>query len=90
MFLHIGKNLTIPVNKIIAIVDKETSLYSYDTKMFIDIMKKKGNIYNSDQIDEKEIKTYIITDNNIYTSNISSSTLFKRNNKMKKSANHFI
>lgn len=90
MFLHIGKNFSIPVKEIIAIIDKETSLYSHNTKMFIDVMRKKGNIYNPDHINEKEIKTYIITNNTIYTSNISTSTLFKRNNRIKKLNNQFL
>lgn len=90
MFLHIGKNFTIPIKDIIAIIDKESSLSSYGTKRFINRMKKEGNIYNPEQINEKEIKTYIITNNTIYTSNISSRTLFKRNNEMNKSINQFL
>lgn len=90
MFLHIGKNSVVPVKDIIAIIDKKTSLDSYETKKLIDRIKKEGNMDNSDNIDEKKIKTYIITHNTIYTSSISSSTLLKRNNNRKESANQFL
>ncbi|SHI15533.1 extracellular matrix regulator RemB [Sporanaerobacter acetigenes] len=81
MFLHIGKNLTIPVKEIVAIIDSKSVLESEDTKIYIENIRKKGYLYKTD---DKEVKTYILIHREekdiIYTSSISSSTLFKRNN----------
>ncbi|EOC99437.1 extracellular matrix regulator RemB [Caldisalinibacter kiritimatiensis] len=94
MFLHLGKDLVIPLKDIIAIVDAD-SLGSQDTRDFFKIAEEEGFIYN---IVNDNIKSYIITeriekDKNtgekirksiIYCSNISSTTLYKRANFMKK------
>lgn len=87
MFLHIGKNLVIPIKEIIAIIDVESSLKSEDTKNFLKVAGEEEFIYD---ISEGNIKSYLITEkiqkNNlsevrksiIYGSNISSTTLLKR------------
>ncbi len=89
MFLHIGKNHSIPTKDIVTIIDKKTSLYSQDTIDFLKAIEKEGNLFNSDD----NTRTYIVTRrkerNNktgeyiskdiVYTSSISSNTLFKRN-----------
>lgn len=88
MFLHLGKDFVIPMKDIIAIIDVE-SLNSEDTKNFFKIAEEEGFIYN---IVDKGIKSYIITEkiekdkdtgkdirkSIIYSSNISSTTLYKR------------
>lgn len=90
MFLHIGKNFVIPVKDIIAIIDSDACKKSTDTEKFLNSMEKEGLIYKTDKND---IKTYILTcniekekntkkyvkKNIVYTSSISSATLFKRN-----------
>lgn len=87
MFLHIGKNLVIPIKEIIAIIDVESSLKSENTKNFLKVAGEEEFIYD---ISEGNIKSYLITEkiqkNNlsevrksiIYGSNISSTTLLKR------------
>lgn len=89
MFLHIGKNLIIPVKEIIAIIDTESIMKSDDTKKFLNIAEEEGFIYD---VTEDNIKSYIITEklvknkensskirkSVIYSSNISSKTLLKR------------
>lgn len=91
MFLHLGKNFVVPLKDVIAIIDAETAFKSDDTKDFFNIAKEEGFIYD---IVENDIKSYIITekvekDKNystkirrsiIYSSNISSDTLYKRAN----------
>ena len=88
MFLHLGKDLIIPINELIAIIDVE-SVKSADTKNFFKIAEEEGFIYD---ISDNNVKSYIITEkieNNkektakvrksvIYSSNISSKTLLKR------------
>lgn len=89
MFLHLGKNLAIPVKELIAIIDAESALSSEDTKNFFKVAGEEGFI---NDIAEEKIKSYIITEkvekdkeklseikkSIIYTSNISSTTLLKR------------
>lgn len=93
MFLHLGRDFVIPIKDVIAIIDAE-SLQSKDTKTFFEIAEEEGFIY---RIVDKDIKSYIITEkvekskskgekirkSVIYTSNISSSTLYKRANFIK-------
>lgn len=89
MFIHLGKDLVIPLKDVIAIVDAESALKSDDTKEFFRVAEEEGFIH---RIADKEIKSYIVTErvlktkgkriatrqSIIYTSNISSSTLYKR------------
>lgn len=81
MFLHIGENVTILGQDIIAIIDKKTIESSVNTKKFIDKMIKDGCLCNN--IDN--VKSYVLTSSKktikeygLYMSNISSSTLSKR------------
>jgi len=89
VFLHMGKNLAIPLKDIIAIIDAETAFKSNDTREFFKIAEEEGFIHN---IVKEGIKTYIITEKSekdkkdgtevrksiIYSSNISSTTLCRR------------
>lgn len=79
MFLHIGKDKVIPTSEIIAIIDANSSKSSSEMKNFI--KRHSENEYFND-VEDSYIKSYIITckeeKTNIYTSNISSSTLRKR------------
>lgn len=93
MFLHIGDNISIPKNEIIAILDKDTVEKSMDTKAFIDKLIKKGCLINPHN---KKINSYIITcvknidrrnrkkflKYELYTSSISSKSLSERKNKI--------
>lgn len=90
MFMHIGNNNTVLEKDIIAILDKKTVDNSEDTKVLIDNLIKDGLLLNTNV---KNIKTYIITCTNkfnrkdksyikeygLYTSSISSTALYKRN-----------
>lgn len=79
MFLHIGGDVVIPLNTIIAILDIESTTISKDTKDFLTIAEEEGFI---DSISEDLPKTFIITETDkkskIYLSPISSVTLQKR------------
>ena len=91
MFLHIGKSYSIPIDDIVAIMDVNSLLNSKDSKSYLKKMKEKGLLFITNS-DERNIKTIILTSrieknnnkgkvikNLIYTSEISSSTLLKRN-----------
>lgn len=89
MFLHLGKDLVIPIKEIIAIIDAKSALESEDTRNFLQIAREEEFIYN---VSEEKIKSYVITEkiekdkksiskirkSVIYGSNISSTTLLKR------------
>lgn len=89
MFLHLGNDIIIPLKDIIAIIDKKTAFESKDTINFFHTAEEEGFIKN---IVDGDIKSYIVTEklinqkkekkkvrkSIIYSSNISSGTLFKR------------
>lgn len=79
MFIHIGKDVAVPIKNIIAILDLETTTISKTTKEFLRTAEEEGFIEN---ISEDIPKSFIVTENNkkskIYLSNISSVTLQKR------------
>ncbi|QQY79767.1 uncharacterized protein DUF370 [Keratinibaculum paraultunense] len=89
MFLHIGNNISIPKDEIVAILDKNAVEKSIDTRTFIDKLINNDCLVNPDN---NKVNTYIITciknidrknrlsilNYNLYTSNISSKSLFKR------------
>lgn len=83
MFLHIGKDIALLREDIIAIIDKETLEESGDSLSFIENLIDNDCLEN----DIDNARSYIITNDNkedrLYTSNISSKTLFKRNNGIK-------
>lgn len=76
MFLHIGNDVLIEHGKIIGIfdmVDTTISKHIRERKLFAE--KKEIQI-------SKDIKSCILTDNEVYYSNISSTTLKKRSNNV--------
>ncbi|NLC67481.1 MAG: DUF370 domain-containing protein [Clostridiaceae bacterium] len=85
MFLHIGNNYVVPIKSIIAILDLEKTTISKDTKEFLRIAEEEGFIK---AINEDIPKTFILTEmdkkSRIYLSSISSVTLQKRANALKK------
>ena len=88
MFIHIGDNISILKKDIILILDKSTIRKSKTSKTFIQSLIKDGSLVN---LDDDNVKTYIIAlEKNkrtrrkdkskikLYTSNISSRSLFNR------------
>lgn len=79
MFIHLGKDVAVPVKSIIAILDLDTTTTSKITKEFLKTAQEEDFIEN---ISEDIPKSFIITEQNkksrIYLSHISSVTLQKR------------
>lgn len=76
MFLHIGNNLMIRTDQIIAILDLETTGESPINDDFLTQQKKEGKLKN---LEAKKIeKTLVLTQSSSYLSPISSNTLLKR------------
>lgn len=78
MFLHLGENVVIPLNEVIAIFDIE-STSGIDTRHFLKIAEEEGFVR---RITEDDPKSFVLTERNkksiIYLSPISSVTLVKR------------
>lgn len=75
MYIHLGNNVVIPVNSIIAILNIEAP-YSEDVDDIIHVaMEKKNLVRISENTKEKSL---VICDDNVYISPISSTTLYKR------------
>ncbi|MBP2634818.1 MAG: hypothetical protein H6Q72_725 [Firmicutes bacterium] len=74
MFLHLGADTVIPLRNVIAILDMRIT-NSAITSQYINNIKAGKNIID---ISENSAKSFIITDENIYFSAISSQTLKKR------------
>lgn len=75
MFIHLGGDTLVNSKKIIAILNVESVLGANTSKEFLKTAQEEGFIANPDQ---KEYKSVIITDKDIYLSPISSITLKKR------------
>lgn len=77
MYLHLGGDVLIKKEDIIAIIDLEMMKVNQNNRIFLGKMKNyhKNVIYISEPGREK---TLIVTNNDLYFSPISSVTLFKR------------
>ncbi len=79
MFIHLGGDVVVPLNNIIAIMDMESSSLSHNTREFLQTAEDEGFIK---KISNDKPKSFILSekDNNtiIYLSPISSVTLQKR------------
>lgn len=76
--LHLGQGNTIPAKDVVLIADWEATTDSQDTIDFLDISEEEGFII--DYTAEKEPKSFVVTEEKIYYSIISSETLRKRMN----------
>ena len=76
MYLHLGGDILIKKNKVVAIIDLETVKECKINEKFLGNIKQTKKVnYVSDPGKEK---TLIITTKGYYLSPISSTTLFKR------------
>lgn len=79
MFIHLGGDVVVPLNDIIAIMDIESSSISHNTKEFLQTAEDEGFIK---KITNDNPKSFILSEKDnktiIYLSPISSVTLQKR------------
>lgn len=80
MFLHIGQEHSILVRDIIAIIDLDTKNNSECTQEFLNTAEEEGFIVKL----SKDPDSFIVTNDKVYLSPISASTLRKRANKFLK------
>ncbi len=75
MFIHIGEGKVVSKKNIIGIFDLETTSISKKTREFLKINEKKGNV---EYLGYEIPKTYVLTNEKVYITQISSQTLQKR------------
>lgn len=75
--LHLGAGHIIPAKEIVLIADFDSTTTSKRTREFLEVAKEEGFIKDFSKGDPK---SFIVTDETIYYSMISSSTLSKRVN----------
>ncbi|MED3654247.1 DUF370 domain-containing protein [Heyndrickxia sporothermodurans] len=75
MYLHVGEDVMVRADEIIAIIDKGSVNQSVIIQEFFQ-SKKKGMI----NLSKGKFKSLVITDHQHYLSPLSSSTLLKRLN----------
>lgn len=82
MFLHLGADIVVKKDDIVAIMDMETSSLSKITKEFLKNEERRKNVINVDV--ENLPKSYVLVDDKkekkLYISPIATSTLLKRAN----------
>ncbi|MEG6617225.1 extracellular matrix/biofilm biosynthesis regulator RemA family protein [Peptococcaceae bacterium 1198_IL3148] len=79
MFLHLGGDVMVLKKDIIAILDSRTK-QATATNEFLEIAKDEEFIKNI--ASDKDVKSFIITNKEIYLSPISCNTLKKRSNSV--------
>lgn len=75
MFLHLGENYMIAKKEIVLIGNLESTTLSEYTKEFINIAREEGFVIDYSMGNPK---SFVLTDETIYLSLISSNTLSKR------------
>lgn len=75
MFLHLGRNVVVHMEEIIAIMDMNSTFVSKNTKEFIRTAEEEGFVK---RISDEQIKSIVVTNKIVYFSPISSATLYKR------------
>ncbi|GAB4256988.1 extracellular matrix regulator RemB [Thermincola ferriacetica] len=76
MFLHLGGDVIIPKEEIIAIIDMQSAKKAENNKEFIDQAENEELIFEITK--KSKAKSFIVTSNNVFFSPISSLTLKKR------------
>lgn len=76
MYLHIGNEVSIPLKKIIAIIDLETADPTGQLQELIEQAERQERITVT--AGKSNPKSCIITDDRLYLSNISAMTLARR------------
>ena len=80
MFVHLGSDVVVSLNDIIAIFDLESTSMSKRTREFLDLSQKSGIVVDVSKYDLP--KSYILCEKNkqiyLYISPLSASTVYKR------------
>ncbi len=77
MYIHIGGEMTIPSEKIIGIFDIEKTSVNKEVNDYLKKLQKQGKIF---YVSYEMPKSFVVTDNYVYITNVSVFTLKKRMN----------
>lgn len=80
MFIHLGGEVTIRTRDVIGIFDIERCSVSRTTAEYLNNCQKKDLIVN---VSEDMPKSFVVTDEATYISNVSNSTIYRRIKKRK-------
>ena len=75
MFLHLGGEITVKSDDVIGIFDIEECSVSRTTAEFLNFCQKKGVVVN---VSEDMPKSFIVTEKNVFISNVSNRTIALR------------
>lgn len=75
MFLYLGGDITVKSKDVIGIFDIEECSVSRTTVEFLNFSQKNGRIVN---VSEEMPKSFIVTENKTYISNVSNRTIALR------------
>lgn len=79
MFLHLGRDVAVPVDSIILVFDMDTATWSHHTRAYLAAAERAGKVF---VITEELPKSAVVCrekdDFVVYISQISSRTLLKR------------
>lgn len=79
MYLHLGQEIVVNQDDIVAIFDMDTSTVSKNTRDFLKKSEEKKIVFNiSDNIPNSIVVCTIMGSEVVYISQISSQTLYKR------------
>jgi len=85
MYLHLGENTVVTTKSILGIFDLDITTISKNTRDYLTKAEKAGNVIN---VSTGLPKSFIVCSENnkttVYISQISSRTLLKRNNGLRK------
>lgn len=79
MFLHVGTDVVVSLKNIVAILDARSSREAEATRQFLSLRKSGHRVLD---ISGGEPKSIVVTDEEVYLSPISSTTLKKRTDHM--------
>lgn len=75
MYIHIGGNVSLPSDKILGIFDIEKTSVNKDVNDYLMKLQKQGKIY---YVSYDMPKSFIVTEDYVYISNVSVFTLKRR------------
>ncbi|RIW31567.1 DUF370 domain-containing protein [Bacillus salacetis] len=76
MYIHVGEDVMVRTDEIVAIIDKDTVQFSEEMQLFL---KKKEN--QTSNLSKGTYKSLVVTLDQLYLSPLASTTLKKRSKK---------
>jgi len=79
MYLHLGRDIVVPRQSIVAVLDMDTATASRHTRAFLSAAEQSGQVFMvSDELPRSAVLCVEAGNPVVYISQISSRTLLKR------------